>query len=143
MWHIKKIIKKGEYLYAKVSGHPNATRHGYVLAHRIVVENSIGRILGPLEVVHHRNGNKKDNRPDNLEIMTRDLHGRHHMSHIQQRMVTMTCVICGKEFVRPRRNTHLVKGGRFTSCSRSCGGKMATLPKEDKAAMSQNYSEVV
>jgi len=62
MWDIEKTIKKGDYNYALVKDHPNATKNGYVLEHRIVMENHIGRLLTKDEIVHHINENKKDNR---------------------------------------------------------------------------------
>ena len=45
MWNIKKLIHKGEYDYALVPDHLNATKNGYVLYHRIVMENHLGRLL--------------------------------------------------------------------------------------------------
>lgn len=36
--------------------------------HRIVMENIIGRELRPNENVHHKNGVRHDNRPENLEL---------------------------------------------------------------------------
>lgn len=38
MWNIKKLIHKGEYDYALVPDHPYATKNGYVLYHRVVME---------------------------------------------------------------------------------------------------------
>ena len=68
MWKIKKIVSKGDYNYAVVPEHPSAIKGGYVLEHRIVRENYLGRLLDPSEVVHHCDGNKKHNTISNLEL---------------------------------------------------------------------------
>ena len=78
MWNIKKIIKKGDYLYALVLEHPNCTQRGYVLMHRIVMENHLKRVLNENEVVHHKDGNKHNNDIANLEVLERGLHSKHH-----------------------------------------------------------------
>lgn len=56
------------YVRVKVPGHPRGGRHGWVLEHVVVMERVLHRRLLPGEQVHHRNGVRDDNQPDNLEL---------------------------------------------------------------------------
>lgn len=54
-----------------------ADKNGYVMRHRLVMAEQLGRMLTADEVVHHLNGNREDNRPENLVVMMKRDHDRH------------------------------------------------------------------
>jgi hypothetical protein len=54
--------------------------------HRVVAEQMLGRALKPGEIVHHIDGNKHNNDPSNLEVMTQS---QHVYEHIQPEAVVL------------------------------------------------------
>ena len=70
-WKGGRSRHKAGYIVIRVPNHPRATKTNYVFEHILVMEELLGRHLRPEETVHHLNGVKDDNRPENLELWTR------------------------------------------------------------------------
>ena len=68
------------YVYVMDKENPESIPRGYILEHRKVMSEHIGRPLAKDEIIHHRNGNKSDNRIENLQIMTQSEHSKFHKS---------------------------------------------------------------
>ena len=64
-----------------------ANGSGYVLEHRLVMSQKFGRPLLPHETVHHIDGDKTNNTPENLQLRQ----GKHGKG------VKLRCACCGSE----------------------------------------------
>ncbi|MFB9681217.1 HNH endonuclease [Streptosporangium vulgare] len=63
-----RIVDGNGYIIVKRPDHPEARKNGWVSEHRMVMSDHLGRPLWPDEYVHHKNGNRVDNRLENLEL---------------------------------------------------------------------------
>jgi hypothetical protein len=81
-WKGGRLIDKDGYVLIYSPNHPytRRPRRKYVLEHRLIMEQHIGRYLTPPEVVHHINKNKQDNRIENLALFAKN------SSHLQQEL---------------------------------------------------------
>jgi len=64
----RRINGDGYVLVLVGPQHPMADSKGYVLEHRLVMSDRLGHELLPSETVHHRNGERTDNRLQSLEL---------------------------------------------------------------------------
>lgn len=102
------------YLTVKINGKTK-------LLHRHLMEQHLGRALARSEHVHHKNGDRKDNRLENLELVG----GYHHVcQHAEERRIwprTKSCSVCGVEYepARTKRLPHRQGGSAWTSGCRN------------------------
>lgn len=128
MWTIRKTVRKGDYLYAVVPEHPRATSNGYVLEHRVLMENKLNRLLETNEEVHHIDGDRHNNTIENLEVVSRGEHQRLHMKlrfPKGRTMIAMVCDGCGTTFEREKRNSHPEAEKHF--CKQECYWKFLKI----------------
>ena len=130
MFQEHKIISEcesGGYMYAHTKPlHPKANENGLYPSHRIIMENFLERYLDGNEVVHHVNGNKKDNTLSNLKVLDNAQHTCMHWEDKREENIQCICSFCGKHFelkpcvYRLRANRNKSKN---IFCSRSYGTK--------------------
>ena len=87
-----KIINPAGYILVFCPNHPSVSNNTYyIMEHRLVMEKYLGRYLERNESIHHINGNKQDNRIENLELTSKSEHTSFH-NYID--MSDRKCSIC-------------------------------------------------
>ena len=96
-WKGGRSIRQDGYVLIRVDGRPK-------LEHVQVMELHLGRRLTRSELVHHQDGNRQNNAPENLRLMTISEHMRlHHPNGITARPMERICRQCGIRFMGNRR----------------------------------------
>jgi hypothetical protein len=80
-----------------------------------------GRWLECGEEADHKDDDRLNDDPDNLQVLTAAVNRGKTRTGLT--MVQLICPYCHCSFERERRQTHLVKGGNPTCCSRSCAAR--------------------
>lgn len=107
--------------------HPYANNDGYVPEHRLVIETIIGRFVNPkVELVHHKDTNKQNNNPSNLQLVSFKEHRRIHDGWIRQNgKWWKPCKACNRVLLVTARNFHRRRSGKFFHTCVPCARKNA------------------
>lgn len=69
-WKGGRLVASNGYVLIRVgTNHHLSDVRGYAYEHRVIAEKKLGRRLLPSEQVHHIDGDKKNNDPDNLDVV--------------------------------------------------------------------------
>jgi hypothetical protein len=102
--------------------------------HRWLMEQHLGRRLDRFELVHHKNGDKRDNRMQNLEVVTPAEHAARH--GMWKHPATKRCLICEREFTPAP-----TKRARAKTCSRPCRLELMSQLNRDPTAPRSIYRQ--
>lgn len=114
--HHKKMNRKQVCLVSKIDN----TKRRTILYAKFLMSCHLGRVLVAEEQVGHIDNDKTNDVIENLQILSMDENLKKYAATLSRTMVTLNCEQCGNDFTVERRQTHLVKGGTRTLCSRKC-----------------------
>jgi len=85
-WKPGGSVASNGYVKIRVGrGHPLADPNGYAYEHLVVWMAAGKQRPAKGEIIHHRNGDKTDNRIGNLQLMTRAAHNTEHLAREKRR----------------------------------------------------------
>ena len=84
-YYNKNVFNHGEYRERQANSlRGKGNKKSYIKRngkheHRLIAEKMLGRQLESYEIIHHIDGNKQNNDPNNLTIMTQSEHIKEHL----------------------------------------------------------------
>ena len=104
-------------------------RRGNMTYARFLMQEHLGRLLGPDEHVDHQNDDHHDDRIGNLQLLTPGANTRKSQGEIT--WMEFICPQCGNPGIQNARHVrnNRKKGRAGPFCGKSCAGKYSTSPR--------------
>lgn len=136
-WKGGRKLNAAGYVEVLRPRHPMAKRN-YVYEHRLVMAEHLGRLLEPHEHVHHRNGDKLDNRIENLELVTNSEHGtlRNGWNHSEETKAKI------RAYAENRTDEHRAKIAASLRGKPKSPEAVAKMAKSNKAAQRNRWANM-
>jgi hypothetical protein len=122
----------------------NEVWNGYVYEHLVIAEKYLGRSIRSDEVVHHLDGNRSNNRHENLLVLERSQHAKLHEwlrksdpflkkngEKGKNSGKPKSCKFCGKTLQDKQKDC----------CSVDCSGKTRRKPRPDKETLQKEIKK--
>lgn len=116
-WKGGRRINADGYVELFIPNHPRTRANGYVFEHIIILEKKIGRSLLSGEETHHKDEDRQNNLPENLQLVTHMEHLMIHGATREKHGKYLICPVCQKSFYV--KTSHVEKR---TTCSIGCAG---------------------
>lgn len=141
-------MKNGPYELVIAPGdYPGRRYRGrYCYEHHLVWWRYTGETIEPGNLIHHINGDRRDNRFENLEKRSWADHTREHTLARGKTMVRFRCPTCGDILIREKRLSALSRSGnKLSFCSQQCVGRFnfrKATPRDIALAKQSNVVEI-
>lgn len=119
----KRVKTEAGYIMVRCPDHPNANKGkngAYAFEHRLVMAKHLGRAIKADEIIHHVNGDKSDNRIENLELLSNAEHMRMHGSNMGDAH-RRAFLEGGRRYAEKRKIKR-----KYVLCACGCGGRLET-----------------
>lgn len=136
----KRRVRGDGYIDRWLPEHPLARRDGYVFEHRLVAWGA-GLLTDPDLQVHHRNGDRQDNRIGNLEIMDVAEHASLHAREDGLRGATATNAAkmhCDAGHPFDEANTYWFRSHRICRICNNARGRAYRKRKRQQRSLTPN-----